>query len=133
MSLVVHEPNEAIKAEIEQAVAPSCTGLRRRIVFAAAGNSGGNDPMPWPASLQSKWQGIIAIHATDELGTASNINPTVTDSAIATHGRLESFATLGRGTHSHTISICSSLYWKFLDPERITIARSLRRSKISCS
>lgn len=105
MSLILDDPNEAIKAELMQAINPSCEGLRRRIVFAAAGNNGGNDLMPWPASLQLSYPGIIPIHATDGMGTASNINPTIADSTTPIYIPLESFATLGLGMYSQACII----------------------------
>jgi hypothetical protein len=62
---------------------PTYEGGRSRIVFAAAGNRGGNTSLGWPASMQ----GVIAIHATDGLGGAAPFNPTSTPNSFATLGR----------------------------------------------
>ncbi|KAF2107012.1 hypothetical protein BDV96DRAFT_637800 [Lophiotrema nucula] len=83
------EKDEKLEAQLREAVNPSYEGGRRRIVFAAAGNAGGNAPMGWLASMS----GVIAVHATDGLGAASNFNPTSLSG--------ESFPTLGRDIQSN--------------------------------
>ncbi|KAI8713078.1 hypothetical protein NCS52_01251100 [Fusarium sp. LHS14.1] len=87
MSLVLDRVHEGIEEQLAQAIDPSYEGpgISRKIVFAAAGNHGGNRRIGWPASRK----GVIAIHASDGLGTPTNINPTPdrTDDNFATLGR----------------------------------------------
>lgn len=85
LSLVMPEKNENLGEALNQAMDPEYDGGRRRIVFAAAGNTGGSAPMGWLATMPN----IIAIHATDGLGAPANFNPTSISGV--------SFATLGRG------------------------------------
>jgi subtilisin family serine protease len=85
LSLVIPEKNEKLEEALTQAMNPGYNGGRRRILFAAAGNTGGNRPMGWLATLPN----IIAIHATDGLGAPANFNPTSLSGV--------SFATLGQG------------------------------------
>jgi hypothetical protein len=85
MSLILPEADTGIEKELKQALDPSYEGAARKIVFAAAGNSGGNAPRGWPACRK----GVIAVHATDGLGFAANINPNIDEDD-------ENFATLGR-------------------------------------
>jgi len=87
MSFALRETNPDIDEAIQQALDPTNvreTGATRKIIFAAAGNNkGGNTRPSWPASRN----GVIAIHATDGLGTPVNINPSSTGG--------DCFATLG--------------------------------------
>jgi subtilisin family serine protease len=87
LSLVMPEKNDKLEEALSQAMNPDYDGGRRRIVFAAAGNTGGNAPMGWLATMPN----IIAIHATDGLGAAANFNPTsLSGISIATLGQGES-------------------------------------------
>jgi subtilisin family serine protease len=88
LSLVMPEKNEKLEEALGQAMDPGYDGGRRRIVFAAAGNTGGIRPMGWLATMPN----IIAIHATDGLGAPANFNPTSLSGV--------SFATLGQGKSS---------------------------------
>ncbi|KAI8656521.1 hypothetical protein NCS56_01256400 [Fusarium sp. Ph1] len=97
MSFVIDRKHRGIEEELAQAIDPSYEGpgISRKIVFAAAGNSGGNSLIGWPA----KRKGVIAIHATDGLGTSMNINPNTdnVDDNFATLGRdIETKFTLGK-------------------------------------
>jgi subtilisin family serine protease len=85
MSIVLTDENEYIEERLRQAIDPSYEGERvsQKIIFAAAGNNGANDPLAWPAQRK----GVIAINASDGLGAASNINPVGSSE--------ENFATLG--------------------------------------
>jgi subtilisin family serine protease len=85
LSLVVHEKNDSLKEALKQALDPQYDQSRRRIVFAAAGNTGGIRPMGWLASMPN----VIAIHATDGFGNPAGFNPTSLEKF--------SFATLGQG------------------------------------
>ncbi|KAL6803552.1 hypothetical protein J3E68DRAFT_422516 [Trichoderma sp. SZMC 28012] len=56
------------------------------IIFAAAGNEGGNAAMSWPASLQEK-KDVIPIYSSDGMGVPSGMNPgSLTDNYIYTLG-----------------------------------------------
>ncbi|KIX05940.1 uncharacterized protein Z518_03914 [Rhinocladiella mackenziei CBS 650.93] len=86
ISLALHEENPDIDEALNEALDPSYVGATRKIVFAAAGNnSGGNARRSWPA----RKDGVIAVHVTDGLGTAVNINPSNEGDVC--------FATLGCG------------------------------------
>lgn len=85
MSLALSKENSEIEKEIKLALNPFHEKHDRKLIFAAAGNSGGNAPRKWPASRG----GVIAIHATDGLGNGMNINPSRDDKGY-------NFATLGR-------------------------------------
>lgn len=85
MSLILPDKDDDIEEELKQAINPSYKGATRKIVFAAAGNSGGNAPRGWPA----RRPGVIAVHATDGQGAAAKFNTNADSSG-------ENFATLGR-------------------------------------
>jgi len=86
MSLALPEKHLDIDHELDEALDPSSSKVTRKIVFAAAGNNkGGNSPRSWPARKSN----VIAIHATDGLGSSVNINPTPKGEWC--------FATLGHG------------------------------------
>jgi hypothetical protein len=85
ISIALSEENHDIDKELEQALDPKYNNATGKIVFAAAGNKGGNKQLAWPA----RKNGVIAIHATDWQGTAANLNPS-SDEGKA------NFATLGR-------------------------------------
>ncbi|KAK3299815.1 peptidase S8/S53 domain-containing protein [Chaetomium fimeti] len=60
-----HKPQK-VQDEIKKAVD------RGKLIFAAASNSGANDPRAYPASQE----GVICVHSADGLGNASLFNPT---------------------------------------------------------
>ncbi|CCT63237.1 related to thermostable alkaline protease precursor [Fusarium fujikuroi IMI 58289] len=65
--------------------------LNRKLIFAAASNSGGNRSRPWPANHP----GVFCIHATNQRGnTNRDMNPT------AQHEK-DNFATLGENIESY--------------------------------
>ncbi|KAF5549964.1 subtilisin [Fusarium napiforme] len=64
---------------------------RRKLVFAAASNSGGNGSRPWPGNHP----GVFCIHATNQRGTT---NPDMNPTAMYTK---DNFATLGEDIESY--------------------------------
>lgn len=63
----------------------------KKLIFAAASNTGGNGSRPWPASHP----GVFCIHATDERGVT---NPRMNPTAL---GNVDNFATLGDKIESY--------------------------------
>ena len=63
--------NADVERELEQAIEPSSRESTRKIVFAAAGNTGGNMPRGWLANRDN----VIAVHASSGLGSAASFNP----------------------------------------------------------
>ncbi|RKK27086.1 hypothetical protein BFJ66_g15799 [Fusarium oxysporum f. sp. cepae] len=65
--------------------------LNRKLIFAAASNSGGNRSRPWPANHS----GVFCIHATNERAVPNlNMNPIAKSST-------DNFATLGENIQSY--------------------------------
>ncbi|EWG35898.1 hypothetical protein FVEG_14583 [Fusarium verticillioides 7600] len=65
--------------------------LNRKLIFAAASNSGGNRSRPWPANHP----GVFCIHATNERAVPNlNMNPVAKSS-------VDNFATLGENIQSY--------------------------------
>ncbi|KAJ3532756.1 hypothetical protein NM208_g8294 [Fusarium decemcellulare] len=63
----------------------------KKLIFAAASNTGGNGSRPWPA----KHKGVFCIHATDERGVANlHMNPTALSS-------MDNFSALGINVESY--------------------------------
>ncbi|RYP31605.1 hypothetical protein DL766_004319 [Monosporascus sp. MC13-8B] len=88
MSLALADEDDSIDQALHHALDPECKDASGKIIFAAAGhNRGGNRPKAWPA----RKPGIIAIHATDWLGSPANFNP-----PLGRNPNDMIFATLGR-------------------------------------
>lgn len=60
-----------IEKQLAQAIEPEFQNATRKLIFAAAGNEGGNSPQGWPASRDN----VMAIHASLGLGSAALFNP----------------------------------------------------------
>ncbi|KAH8746531.1 peptidase S8/S53 domain-containing protein, partial [Diaporthe sp. PMI_573] len=71
LSLVLPEMHPDIKKQLMQAIEPLFQNATRKLIFAAAGNKGGNSPQGWPASRDN----VMAIHASFRLGSAALFNP----------------------------------------------------------
>ncbi|KAH8599217.1 hypothetical protein B0O99DRAFT_591086 [Bisporella sp. PMI_857] len=84
LSLALQDEHNGIENAIKQALNPSRQGNTKKIIFAAAGNNGGNAPTAWPASRH----GVIAIYASNGQGVRANFNP-------PHHNDKPVFATLG--------------------------------------
>jgi subtilisin family serine protease len=67
------------------------------LIFAAAGNEGGNQGIFWPAKLDD----VICINATDSLGNASGFNPTTSGDRLCTLG--EAVPSCETDSQQHTI------------------------------
>ncbi|KAF8861598.1 putative subtilisin, partial [Acephala macrosclerotiorum] len=101
ISIALSEENHLIDEALEQALDPSFDDATGKIIFAAAGNKGGNGQQAWPA----RKKGVIAIHATDWYGTAANFNSTSDEGNV-------NFATLGRDIRVEWLSDVDSGEWK---------------------
>ncbi|RDW85691.1 hypothetical protein BP5796_04016 [Coleophoma crateriformis] len=101
ISLVLSDANHHIDEELQNALNPSFNHTSAKIVFAAAGNKGGNAKRAWPA----RRSGVIAVHTTDGYGIAANHNPE------SDAGRVN-IATLGRNIRMPWLHDADSDEWK---------------------
>ncbi|OPB44813.1 hypothetical protein A0O28_0089510 [Trichoderma guizhouense] len=71
LSPALSEEHYDINEELTQAVSPSSRKAKAKLVFAAAGKQGPNEPQTWPANKS----GVIAVHATYWSGEGAKFNP----------------------------------------------------------